>query len=77
MGIVGTAGRSRRRPSLSWPSPSWPSSSWRGAAGIAVVVLLTVVGCYVEANPAHSYGGLHLTGHPPLAALRYKEFRLI
>jgi len=73
MGIVGTAGRSRRWPSPSWPSPSWPSlswrsPSWRGAAGIAVVVLLTVVGCYVEANPAHSYGGLHLTGHPPLAA---------
>jgi signal transduction histidine kinase len=33
-----------------------------------VVLLLTVIGCYVEANPAHHYGGLHLTGHPPLAA---------
>jgi signal transduction histidine kinase len=29
--------------------------------------VLTVVGCYVEANPAHSYGGLHLTRHPPAA----------
>jgi len=32
------------------------------------VLLLTVIGCYVEANPAHSYGGLHLTRHPPAAA---------
>ena len=32
------------------------------------MLLLTVVGCYVEANPAHSYGGLHLTRHPPAAA---------
>jgi signal transduction histidine kinase len=41
---------------------------WRGAAGVAVVTLLTVIGCWVEANPVHSYGGLHLTRHPPLAA---------
>jgi signal transduction histidine kinase len=46
----------------------WLSPRWRSAAGIALVVLLTVIGCYVEANPAHSYGGLHLTRHPPLAA---------
>ncbi len=31
------------------------------------MLLLTVIGCYVEANPAHSYGGLHLTRHPPAA----------
>ncbi|MGH3165400.1 MAG: hypothetical protein ACRDN0_05840, partial [Trebonia sp.] len=47
---------------------AWPSPRWRSAAGIALVVLLTVAGCYVEANPAHSYGGLHLTRHPPLVA---------
>jgi signal transduction histidine kinase len=47
---------------------AWPSPRWRSAAGIAAVLLLTVVGCYVEANPAHFYGGLHLTSHPPLAA---------
>src|ERR1017187_8466367 len=41
---------------------------WRGAAGGAVVTLLAVIGSYVEANPAHSYGGLHLTRHPPLYA---------
>jgi signal transduction histidine kinase len=41
---------------------------WLGAAGIALVTVLTVVGAYVEANPVHRYGGLHLTGHPPLAA---------
>ncbi len=41
---------------------------WRGAAGVALVVVLTVVGAYVEANPVHHYGGLHLTSHPPLAA---------
>jgi signal transduction histidine kinase len=47
---------------------AWPSPRWRGAAGVVLVVLLTVVGCYVEANPASSYGGLQLTRHPPLAA---------
>jgi len=41
---------------------------WLGAAGVALVTALTVVGAYVEANPAHHYGGLHLTSHPPLAA---------
>ena len=41
---------------------------WLDAAGIALVAALTVVGAYVEANPAHRYGGLHLTSHPPLAA---------
>jgi hypothetical protein len=45
-----------------------PPRGWLGAAGVAVVLLLTVIGCYVEANPAHHYGGLHLTSHPPLAA---------
>jgi len=44
--------------------PRW----WPGAAGVALVLLLTVIGCYVEANPVHHYGGLHLTSHPPLAA---------
>jgi signal transduction histidine kinase len=43
-------------------------SRWWSAAGIALVLVLTVVGCYVEANPAHSYGGLHLIRHPPAAA---------
>ena len=41
---------------------------WLGAAGVALVTVLTVVGAYVEANPVHHYGGLHLTSHPPLAA---------
>jgi signal transduction histidine kinase len=41
---------------------------WRNAAGVAVVTLLTVIGSYAEANPAHTYGGLHLTSHPPLPA---------
>jgi signal transduction histidine kinase len=41
---------------------------WPGAAGVALVIALTVVGAYVEANPVHRYGGLHLAGHPPLAA---------
>ncbi|MDX6334259.1 MAG: hypothetical protein QOG05_1599 [Streptosporangiaceae bacterium] len=38
------------------------------AAGVALVTVLAVVGAYVEANPAHRYGGLHLSSHPPLAA---------
>ncbi len=41
---------------------------WWGAAGVALVTVLAVVGGYVEANPVHRYGGLHLTSHPPLAA---------
>ena len=41
---------------------------WLGAAGVALVTVLAVVGGYVEANPVHHYGGLHLTSHPPLAA---------
>jgi hypothetical protein len=41
---------------------------WRGAAGVALVLVLAVVGAYVEANPAHGYGGLHLASHPPLPA---------
>jgi signal transduction histidine kinase len=41
---------------------------WWSAAGVALVTVLAVVGAYVEANPAHRYGGLHLTSHPPLAA---------
>ena len=41
---------------------------WLGAAGVALVTVLAVVGGYVEANPVHRYGGLHLTSHPPLAA---------
>jgi signal transduction histidine kinase len=49
-------------------SMAWPSLRWRSAAGIALVLMLTVIGCYVEANPVHSYIGLHLTRHPPLAA---------
>jgi hypothetical protein len=32
------------------------------------VTALAVIGAYVEANPVHRYGGLHLTSHPPLAA---------
>jgi signal transduction histidine kinase len=41
---------------------------WPGAAGVALVTALAVVGAYVEANPVHRYGGLHLTRHPPLVA---------
>src|ERR1039458_6405540 len=41
---------------------------WWSAAGVVVVTLLAVIGSYVEANPAHTYAGLHLTSHPPLAA---------
>jgi hypothetical protein len=41
---------------------------WRSAAGIALVTVLTVAGAYVEANRKHYHDGLHLTGHPPLAA---------
>ena len=41
---------------------------WLGAAGVALVTALAVAGAYVEANPVHRYGGLHLTSHPPLAA---------
>ncbi len=41
---------------------------WRGAAGVALVTVLTVAGAYAEANPRHHYGGLHLASHPPLAA---------
>ena len=44
------------------------SRGWLHAAGTALVAALTLVGAYVEANPAHHYGGLHLTSHPPLAA---------
>ncbi len=45
-----------------------PPERWLGAAGVALVTVLAVAGAYVEANPAHRYGGLHLTSHPPLAA---------
>src|ERR1700726_507217 len=41
---------------------------WLDAAGVALVTALAVTGAYVEANPTHHYGGLHLTSHPPLAA---------
>src|SRR6202162_2124491 len=41
---------------------------WLDAAGVALVTVLAVVGAYVEANPVHRYGGLHLTSRPPLAA---------
>ena len=41
---------------------------WLDAAGVALVTALAVVGAYVEANPVHRYGGLHLASHPPLAA---------
>jgi signal transduction histidine kinase len=53
MGIKSVAGVPRR---------------WLNAAGVALVTALTVAGAYVEANPVHHYGGLHLTSHPPLAA---------
>jgi len=41
---------------------------WLGATGVVLVTALAVAGAYAEANPAHRYGGLHLTSHPPLAA---------
>jgi signal transduction histidine kinase len=53
MGIKGVVGLPRR---------------WPGAAGVALVTALAVVGGYVEANPVHRYGGLHLTSHPALVA---------
>jgi signal transduction histidine kinase len=46
----------------------WLPRRWLGAGGVALVAVLAVVGAYVEANPVHRYGGLHLTSHPPLAA---------
>jgi signal transduction histidine kinase len=46
----------------------WLPRRWLGAAGVALVTALAVAGAYVEANPVHRYGGLHLTSHPPLAA---------
>jgi len=45
-----------------------PQRRWLAAAGVALVTVLTVVGAYLEANPVHHYGGLHLTSHPLLAA---------
>jgi signal transduction histidine kinase len=45
-----------------------PPRRWLGPAGVALVTVLAVAGAYAEANPVHHYGGLHLTGHPPLAA---------
>jgi signal transduction histidine kinase len=44
------------------------SRRWLGAAGVALVCALTLVGGYVEANPVHRYGGLHLGPPPPPAA---------
>ena len=41
---------------------------WLEAGGLALVTALAVVGAYVEANPVHRYGGLHLASHPPLVA---------
>jgi len=41
---------------------------WLDAAGVALVTALAVAGAYVEANPVNHYGGLHLAGHPPVAA---------
>ena len=41
---------------------------WLDAMGVALVAALAVVGAYVEANPVHRYGGLHLASHPPVAA---------
>src|SRR3984885_8705033 len=41
---------------------------WLEAGGVALVTALAVVGAYVEANPVHRYGGLHLARHPLLAA---------
>jgi signal transduction histidine kinase len=49
-------------------SAAWLPRRWLGAAGVALVTALAVVGAYAEANPVHRYGGLHLPGHPPLAA---------
>jgi hypothetical protein len=46
----------------------WLPRRWLGAGGVALVTALAVAGAYVEANPVHRYGGLHLTSHPPLAA---------
>jgi signal transduction histidine kinase len=47
---------------------AWLPRRWLSAAGVALVTVLAVVGAFAEANPVHRYGGLHLTGHPPLAA---------
>ena len=50
------------------PSTATIPRRWWGAAGVALVTLLAVIGSYAEANPAHTYAGLHLASHPPLAA---------
>jgi signal transduction histidine kinase len=42
---------------------------WPFPLGVGVVVVLTVVGAFVESSPRHHYAGLHLTSHPPLIAL--------
>ena len=41
---------------------------WLETGGVALVTALAVVGAWVEANPVHRYGGLHLASRPPLAA---------
>jgi signal transduction histidine kinase len=61
-------GRRRTLRVMGIKSVVMPPRRWLGAAGVALVTGLAVVGAYVEANPVHRYGGLHLTSHPPLAA---------
>lgn len=44
------------------------SRIWTLPVGVGIVVVLTVVGGYVEAYPQNHYAGLHLTSHPPVFA---------
>lgn len=41
---------------------------------MALVVVLAVVGAYVEGHPTHVYAGLHLKGPPPAAAFLILAF---
>jgi signal transduction histidine kinase len=66
-----TAGRRYTLPEMGIKNATWRPRRWRdatGAAGVALVTALAVIGAYTEANPAHHYGGLRLGSHPPLAA---------
>lgn len=61
----------RRRPAVppAEPTATWAArlslgSPWAQPAGVAVVLVMSVVGSVAEAYPARHYAGLHLPGHP-------------